>query len=94
MPLMHFHRLLITACLLCTVITAHAVPTVAPWIDKTEDGGVRVHLYFFWSQRCPHCLEAIPFVQSLAHDYPIPLPTTFPDAALNLEREDEIRDAL
>jgi hypothetical protein len=25
---------------------------------------------------------------------PIPLPTTFPDAALNLEREDEIRDAL
>jgi hypothetical protein len=24
----------------------------------------------------------------------IPLPTTFPDAALNLEREDEIRDAL
>jgi hypothetical protein len=67
---MHFHRLLITACLLCTVITAHAVTAVAPWIDKTKDGGVRVHLYFFWSQRCPHCLAAIPFVQSLAHDYP------------------------
>ena len=29
-----------------------------------------VELYFFWSSRCPHCLEARPLVESLPEQYP------------------------
>ena len=29
-----------------------------------------VNLYFFWSSRCPHCLEARPFIESLPQRYP------------------------
>ncbi|MGR9043766.1 MAG: hypothetical protein ACU83N_00635 [Gammaproteobacteria bacterium] len=31
--------------------------------------GQHVELNFFWSHRCPHCLEAQPFVESLADKY-------------------------
>ena len=31
--------------------------------------GVNVELNFFWSHRCPHCLEARPFVNELARKY-------------------------
>jgi hypothetical protein len=30
-----------------------------------EESPATVDLYFFWSQRCPHCLEARPFVEEL-----------------------------
>jgi len=47
-----------------------------PWIEQGADG-VEVHLYLFWSQTCPHCLEARPRLLDLAqrhgwvrlHDY-------------------------
>jgi len=66
---MTFHHRLLAACLLCAfACAAHADD--APWIDEAEDGSARVHLYFFWSLRCPHCLEAIPFIQTLASEYP------------------------
>lgn len=29
-----------------------------------------VNLYFFWSSRCPHCLDARPFIESLPKKYP------------------------
>jgi hypothetical protein len=35
-----------------------------------EDGQPRVHLYLFWSQTCPHCLQARPQVQALVADQP------------------------
>lgn len=34
------------------------------------DGGPVIDLYLFWSKRCPHCLEAYPFVTKLAQEYP------------------------
>jgi hypothetical protein len=40
------------------------------WTSKLDNGETRVHLYFFWSQKCPHCLKAVPFVDSLTRDYP------------------------
>lgn len=40
-----------------------------PWVERV-DGEVAVHLYFFWSARCPHCLEARPFIQSLPRQHP------------------------
>ena len=32
--------------------------------------GKTVELSFFWSHRCPHCLEARPFIETLAAKYP------------------------
>jgi thiol-disulfide isomerase/thioredoxin len=39
------------------------------WTSTHEDGASRVHLYFFWSQKCPHCLKAVPFIESLAREH-------------------------
>jgi hypothetical protein len=29
-----------------------------------------VHLYFFWSETCPHCLEAHPFIEAIPSERP------------------------
>ena len=39
------------------------------WTSAQENGETRVHLYFFWSQKCPHCLKAVPFIDSLAREH-------------------------
>jgi len=55
---------------LVAVISAGAVATESiPWTSEQGAGETRVHLYFFWSQKCPHCLKAVPFVDSLQRDY-------------------------
>lgn len=36
------------------------------WLSDEESEGVKVHLYFFWTETCPHCQLAQPFVASLA----------------------------
>ena len=41
-----------------------------PWIETDADGNVRVHLYFFWSLTCPHCLEAHPFIEAIPGERP------------------------
>lgn len=41
-----------------------------PWVVRGADGTDRVGLWFFWSERCPHCLEALPFVDGLAAQNP------------------------
>ena len=40
------------------------------WTSAQESGEARVHLYFFWSQKCPHCLKAVPFIDSLQREHP------------------------
>ena len=40
------------------------------WTDRDATGAARVHLYFFWSAGCPHCLEAKPFVEKLPERHP------------------------
>jgi hypothetical protein len=41
------------------------------WFSNTGGGPLKVHLYFFWSKKCPHCQEALPFVRQLParHDW-------------------------
>jgi glutaredoxin len=39
------------------------------WTSAEHSVETRVHLYFFWSQKCPHCLKAVPFVDSLKQDH-------------------------
>lgn len=56
-----------TALLLLLSSVCSAAPV---WRENDVQGATVVHLYFFWSKRCPHCLEARPFVESLPAQYP------------------------
>jgi hypothetical protein len=40
------------------------------WFGQTNDGTINVHLYFFWSKKCPHCRNAVPFVHELQIKHP------------------------
>ncbi|MGR9116616.1 MAG: cytochrome C biosynthesis protein, partial [Gammaproteobacteria bacterium] len=56
--------------LLCWFILLFPVAGLATNHDnETPQSGKPVELSFFWSRRCPHCLEARPFVQALAAKY-------------------------
>ena len=50
--------------------TGPALAESASWIEQGSDGEARVHLYFFWSETCPHCLEAHPFVEAIPVERP------------------------
>ncbi len=39
-------------------------------VGSGPDGSPRVGLWFFWSERCPHCREALPFVEALSAQHP------------------------
>jgi len=39
------------------------------WYSYNEDKHPIVNLYFYWSKKCPHCLEAVPFVEQLNNKY-------------------------
>ena len=54
---------------------AGAAPAALPggnqlWFGSEAQAPRLIRLYFFWSRRCPHCLEARPFVTSLPERYP------------------------
>jgi hypothetical protein len=40
------------------------------WLTVRSEQDVDVHLYFFWTETCPHCQRAKPFVESLPDRYP------------------------
>lgn len=40
------------------------------WVEEDANGETLVHLYFFWSQSCPHCQAARPFVSRLPERLP------------------------
>jgi thiol-disulfide isomerase/thioredoxin len=42
----------------------------AVWYEKDEHGKPVIHLYFFWSEKCPHCLEARPDVVEIDESLP------------------------
>lgn len=65
-----FAPLLLLALLVVPSAAAFAAPAPPVWRDADPSGTARVHLYFFWSQECPHCLEAKPEVEALATDHP------------------------
>ena len=50
--------------------TGPALAESARWIEQGSDGEARVHLYFFWSETCPHCLEAHPFIAAIPVERP------------------------
>jgi len=52
---------------LLSLLTAWASAAEAP---IAQPSGHRVEAYFFWSEKCPHCLEARPYVEALAAELP------------------------
>ncbi|MDG4595388.1 MAG: thioredoxin family protein [Candidatus Contendobacter sp.] len=52
------------------LLIASAAVAQAPWVETGADGAVRVHLYFFWSETCPHCLKAHPFIKAIPNERP------------------------
>ena len=70
--LSHLPRLLAAWVLAALVLLSGGSHAQAPysWVEADEAGQARVHLYFFWSERCPHCLEARPFIESLPARHP------------------------
>ena len=56
------------ALLVVGALPAPAAPNA--WTTPGADGAPQVHLYFFWSLRCPHCLEARPQVEALVREQP------------------------
>lgn len=49
---------------------AHAQSEAPLWYEVDAAGEIQLHFYFFWSESCPHCLAAHPFVESLPSQYP------------------------
>ncbi|MGE5154705.1 MAG: glutaredoxin family protein [Bdellovibrio bacteriovorus] len=40
------------------------------WLIQDTDGTVRVPITVFWSKRCPHCQDALPFLERLRQEEP------------------------
>ena len=40
------------------------------WYEKDSDEQPVIHLYFFWSKQCPHCLKAQPDIAEMNKDFP------------------------
>lgn len=63
-------RWLFLALALAFLLLAFPVQAAEPvWRDTDAQGQTSVHLYFFWSKRCPHCLAAKPYVERLAAEH-------------------------
>jgi len=39
------------------------------WVESQDGEATKLHLYFFWSKKCPHCLVAQPFVERLPQEF-------------------------
>ena len=44
-------------------------PDGVVWYEKDVDGQSLIHLYFFWSEKCPHCLKARPDVLAIEKEF-------------------------
>lgn len=64
------------ACLLalfvCLLLAGRALAADGQplWIEGGADGETQVHLYFYWSENCPHCLAAHPFIDAIPQQRP------------------------
>ncbi len=46
------------------------VPNEVIWYEKDVNEQPVIHLYFFWSKKCPHCLKAQPDIMQMNNEYP------------------------
>lgn len=55
-----------------TALAAGDVPTrdMPPWLITDAEGETRVQLYVFWTRTCPHCVNALRFIESIRQERP------------------------
>jgi hypothetical protein len=41
-----------------------------PWVQPDAEGRPQLQVYFFWSLKCPHCLDARPHIEALPQAVP------------------------
>lgn len=64
------HRFFYIIVLLFAVTLLHAEDNSnALWYSQSDGEQIQLELYFFWSQHCPHCQQARPFIENLQNDY-------------------------
>ena len=57
--------------ILFIVPIANALTPEEPvWYETDTNNEPIIHLYFFWSEKCPHCLKARPDVADITKEYP------------------------
>lgn len=67
------HRAVVLTVLLIGAVwttLARADTIETPWYGTNATGQATVRLYFFWTETCPHCRRARPFVDGLAEEFP------------------------
>lgn len=54
-----------------TLLVSNAWASDDPvWYEKDANEQPVIHLYFFWSEKCPHCLKARPDIFEMDKEYP------------------------
>ena len=75
----HSHILILFFLLVSSATNALALDRLKPevsvlneavWYEKDSNEQPLIHLYFFWSKHCPHCLKARPDIIDLDKAYP------------------------
>jgi hypothetical protein len=57
--------------LLVLLSSGNSASAEAPaWVTADGEGQAKVHLWFFWSQHCPHCRDAKITVERMDRDHP------------------------
>jgi thiol-disulfide isomerase/thioredoxin len=52
------------------MVSIDSVSSEPVWYEKDVNGHPVIHLYFFWSKKCPHCLKARPDIMEMDKEYP------------------------
>lgn len=52
------------------MVSIDSVSSEPVWYEKDVNGHPVIHLYFFWSKKCPHCLKARPDIIEMDKEYP------------------------
>lgn len=52
------------------MVSMDPVSSEPVWYEKDMNGYPVIHLYFFWSKKCPHCLKARPDIMEMDKEYP------------------------
>jgi thiol-disulfide isomerase/thioredoxin len=52
------------------MVSIDPVSSEPVWYEKNVNGHPVIHLYFFWSKNCPHCLKARPDIMEMDKKYP------------------------
>lgn len=52
-------------------VSTRAQASIEPeWYGQDENNQPVIHLYFFWSEKCPHCQQALPDIIELDKQFP------------------------